>query len=355
MTTTILKVLIPMAVLSMMLLSFGTPAFAQVRVEVNGKSLFRSKNQKAEKTSETGGESLPKPAEKSSVNPSSEPKKIIDETTNSPVGEIIYTNKEYSTFEQALPHKITEVKDGDPLWMYLRFPGPMINYIPADLSAGIDENGFEVYSFRVGMGPEDASDIWNIWPFYFQKKDLSASEIKINLAPGIAGKNKSANSFLHTVGKGRAGIWKNAMLVYVKYGEYLAVGPLTCNVENGITKYKKMSSEWFEKTNVGTAEENVLPEPQSFSDNSIRQLCLNKIRAKEIKPSKFYFTSKDWSEVFDGNNRKVARVVNAAFTYTLGNECMFGTLEIRQPYSSLTARYGESELKMQSGFPYLCK
>jgi hypothetical protein len=328
-------------------------SFGQLNIELNGKSLLKKKNGSTADNPTSSQERVE--ANRSKTDQPQQRKVEAETNVAPPVGEIIYTVKECKNFEEAEKFKITEVKDGDSLWMYLRFPSALINYIPADEHAGTDEDGFDLHSLRVGMGPQDAKEIWNIWAFYFKKRELNTSELKINLAPGVPGRNKSANSFLQTVGRGRPGIWKNAMLVYVKYEEYLAIGPITCNVENGLAKYKKMATDLYEKVNVGTAEENKLPEAKGFNDAQIRQFCVNKIKEKGITITKFYFTYDNWATVSNGNNQKIAREMTAVFTYKIKDECFFGTIELRQPYSALTVQYGENEIKMQPGFPYLCK
>jgi hypothetical protein len=136
---------------------------------------------------------------------------------------------------------------------------------------------------------------------------LNVSELKINLSPGKPGRNKSLPFFLEVVGGGRPGVWNNEIRVYksqkvpVTRADFLATLPITCDVSNGFTKYRKMKDDFEIAQYKGVAEENQLAEPTEFDDPALKAKVVAKLKTVGITPVKFYFTNEDWETY--GNDR----------------------------------------------------
>lgn len=273
--------------------------------------------------------------------------------------EIVLATKDYNSFAEAKPNAVNRIVDGDHLWLYIKFDGTLANYVYKTPYADNDGNINYILFLEIGAQGEESSYDDN--SLIFKKEQLNVSELKIALAPGAAGRNKSASMFLETVGGGQPGVWKNEIRVSNsptvprRMGDYLAKAPLTCDVSEGLAQYRKMLKNYASIAYVGTAEENKLPEPGKFVNAAIKTQIFEKLKMEGITPAKFYFTDDDWTAYSDSEtSRKVDRKIYAAYTYQKGSNCFYGIAEVVQNYSYALATYGESFVTLRKDYPILC-
>ena len=271
-------------------------------------------------------------------------------------GAVIFTTREYKDYAAAQSHAVSEIKDGDTIWMYVKFPKPLSGYITDNTRSETDrETGIETYGIMVGIGPADASEMWDATEFKYTKKELDLiTELKINLAPGVANKKQAVQSLLRVISKGRAGKWNNAAMVYFDYEKYIAVGPLTCNVADGFAKYKKMNDGWWDIYSKAFVADNRAPERKAFNDASVKALCMQKIKAKGFNPTDFYFSYNDWGQGTSTDGSKF-RYLESVFLYKRDGGCYYAICSVKQPYSVFTARYGDPIVTVEDGVEILCK
>lgn len=181
--------------------------------------------------------------------------------------ELVLTSKKPASFADAAAHKVSEVRDGDDLWVAVRTAKPLTEYTRAELNHKGQPRYFEL---ALSLGP--AND----------QRDFGSGQCFVKLAPAWAAKNEfilslspamgwtltsektggkgsagsteshlSKNScFLETVagmgaGKGR---WSNRVTLRdFKEGsptetQALASAPITVDVSQGFPRYARQLS-----------------------------------------------------------------------------------------------------------------
>ena len=335
-----------------LVLALSAPAFGQI-----GNILNKVK-EKTKETKEKTKETVDSSSAAATTGTGNGALKVDSDIKNSGV-QLVLTTKEYKTFDEAKPNAVNRVTDGEYLWMYVKFNGGLAKYAHRMQYADSEGNINYVLFFEIGAQGEESS--YDDASLVFTKEQLNVNELKIALAPGAARENKSLPIFLETVGGGNPGLWKNEIRISNSptmprgINDYLAKTLLDCDVSEGLAQYRKMLKNYASIAYVGTAEENKLPEAGKFVNAAIKTQILNKLKAEDIVPAKFYFTDNDWSEYSDSQtNEKLHRKVYAAYTYQVGAECFYGIAEVVQNYSYVTARYGETLVYLRKGFPILC-
>jgi hypothetical protein len=325
------------------LLSSGSVIFGQFDV----LKKVKKKVEDAGKTTETTGQ----PNETGSVLKSKA-------TVNNRIGAVL-SKGDYKSFDEAEPNAATRVVDGDLLWLYLKFNGTLADHVHKNEYADNDGNISYVLFFDIGAQGETSS--YANGSLVFKKDELNVSELKIALAPGRPGRNKSLELFLATVGGGRPGVWQNEIRVSNnpslsdRNGEYLARIPITCDVSDGLPKYRAMDNEYREIVRKGTVEDNKMPVATAYVNNPVKAQILAKLKTEGIVPAKIFFTTDGWTEYLDSqSNVKQDRKLYAAYLYKKGADCLYGIAEVTQNYSYYTAGYGESNIIFRKDYPIAC-
>lgn len=243
--------------------------------------------------------------------------------------DIVFTKAKYDNYSAAKSHSVNEIKDGDPLWMYVKFDKPVKNYAVFNEYA----HDGKPYSLTLGVGPKNDENR----EFYkeeigFSETDLSKNEIELNLAPGSFGKDKASRIILNTVAGSRAaaGVWENALRIYsYTKGEKKVYGsePITFNVPDGTRIYTK-NNEYFpyilEKERVPA---NQMGGKGYFAEAAVIDAMKKAIKAKGINFSNFKIGTNSWNE--KGNKRHVY----GNFFYNKDGKCYFGIVYADQKKS----------------------
>ncbi|MCA1589594.1 MAG: hypothetical protein LC734_04235, partial [Acidobacteria bacterium] len=141
--------------------------------------------------------------ERGEIDPSAPPKPKVA-AMNVDV-QAVLSKADHPNFALAKTRTAVRVADGDPLWLYLKFNGKLGDYVRT--TAVADEPGKFRYQLFVEIGPKGDVRTLNEYVLEFAKEDLAMQELKINLAPGLMGRNRSIPVFLMASAAARPGLW----------------------------------------------------------------------------------------------------------------------------------------------------
>ena len=281
---------------------------------------------------------------------------------------VALTKEKYSTFSEADKNKISEVKDGDPLWLHVRFPGPISHYVAVARTNNPDGSVTKRALMRLAVGPQNSEQEYQTTLLCFSgcKPDelvyslmdesvLNASEFSICLTGFV--KNSTTRIFLETVGSGSPGIWDNEIRLmvgepnkgapsFIDWLDAVAVAPIRCNVEDGVVKYKQMWAALKDRLEKGDASDNTLPAKGKFADSNIKNLVLSQAKKQGWTVKQCYFENNNWTEVGETTDLDRFRRVHAIVTYKKGTDCFYSIVEVKENYSFSKAAYGPPALEI---------
>ena len=273
--------------------------------------------------------------------------------------QIVLSKAEYKTFAEAKAAEAKKIIDGEPVWLYIRFKSKLGDYVLTTRHP--DDRERLRYTLFAEVAPRGDITALNQYSIQFAKEDLAATELKINLAPGLFGRNKSIPVFLMTSGAAKTGVWNNefrltnTVAIPRALTNNLASTPVTLDFSGGLTKYRKMDSEYDSIILRGTTDLSKLPTAGTFYSESLASKITESLAAENIKPEKIYFSGDDWQEFASfGITMQKARKVFATFTYRNAGQCFYGVAEAVQNYDFLNAKFGETEVKLQKDLPVQC-
>ena len=273
---------------------------------------------------------------------------------------VLTRSAEAKDFAAAQAAAVARVSDGQPLWLHLRFePNLRAHVHKSDLST---DDGQLRYFLWAELGPRGSEEVYARDGFEFKKEQLDLSELRVALAPGQGGRNQSLSVFLKPVGGGRPGVWQNELRLHNQpagpkaRGEYLSILPITADVSDGLPQYRAMANAYDQAVRRGSAEDNQLPKPGRFADARLQAAILAKLKAEGVQPARFFFSSDEWEGASDSHTgARLERSVYAAYTYKKGADCLSGVAEVTQPYSHVSASYGQSLIALRKDFPLKCE
>ena len=273
--------------------------------------------------------------------------------------QIVLSRGDYKTFADAKPNAINRITDGEPLWLYVKFNGKLGDYVLTRPS--LDEPGKLKYTLFAEIGPQGDITALNQYLLQFSSGELSATELKINLAPGLFGRNKSIPVFLSRAGGGRPGVWSSEFRITNSHAiprglnDHLAKSTFLLDLSGGPMKYSRMLADYDSIILRGTTDTAKMPIAGTFSNASIKGNVLARLRAEGIAPVKFFFSGDEWTENLPSMlNQKQSRKVFAVYTYQKAKDCFYGVAEIIQPYDGFAAKYTESSITLQKDFRIQC-
>ncbi len=266
---------------------------------------------------------------------------------------------EYKTFAEAKAAETKKIVDGEPLWLYIKFKSKLGDYVLTTRHP--DDPEKLRYTLIAEVAPRDDITALGQYAIQFAKDDLTATEVKINLAPGMFGRNKSIPVFLMTAAAAKTGVWNNefrltnSTSVPRALTDNLAATPVTLDFSTGPAKYQKMGSEYDSIVLRGTTDVTKLPVAGSFFSERIGTLLTAKLSAENILPLKTYFSGDDWEEhaAFGIQMRKSRRVF-ATFTYRRGEGCFYGVAEVTEEFDFLTGKFREADVKLRKDLAIPC-
>lgn len=273
--------------------------------------------------------------------------------------QIVLSKNEYKTFTEAKAAETKKIIDGEPLWMYVKFKSKLGDYV---LTTRNPQDAEKLrYTLYAEVGPRDDVTALHQVAVQFTKEDLPATELKINLAPGLFGRNKSLPIFLMTSGNAKTGVWNNEIRLTNNttiprlLTDNLASTPVTIDLSGGVAKYKKMDAEFDSLILRGTTDVAKLPIPGTFFSEDLNTKLNARLASEGIKPVKVYFSGDDWQEYASfGMMMRKYREVFATFTYREGEACFYGVAEMSENYDFVGAKYGETEIKLQKNLQAQC-
>jgi len=306
---------------------------------------------------------LDKARDKLQTQPATSPEPAIGDSGGAPAvagfGAVL-TSSPAKDFAAAQAVAVTKVVDGQPLWLHLRFePNLRAHVNKSDLTT---DDGHLRYFLWAELGPRGGSEVYQRDGFEFKKEQLDLSELRVALAPGQGGRNQSLSVFLKPVGLGRPGVWENELRLHNRptgpkeRSEYLRILPITADVSDGLPQYRAMAQAYDQAVRRGSAADNQLPKPGRFADARLQAAILAKLKADGVQPARFFFSSDDWEGSRDSDTgARLERTVYAAYTYRKGSDCLSGVAEVTQPYSQISASYGQSLIALRKDSPIQCE
>lgn len=163
--------------------------------------------------------------------------------------EVVVTKKPVASLAEAKAAAISEVADGDDVYIYLKGPQPLSTYSEVVKQAGQPV----MYKLLVEVTPKGDKRAFDTCMWYLTPAEAAKSEIALGLSP-VSARGLDADGYLQTTkmlcwlravgsdGKD-AGRWENQILwasaVQGQIGNTIASAPLTANLPNGFPKYNK--------------------------------------------------------------------------------------------------------------------
>ncbi|MEO8041008.1 MAG: hypothetical protein ABI646_00235 [Acidobacteriota bacterium] len=273
--------------------------------------------------------------------------------------QLVLSKADYKTFAEAKLAEVRKIVDGEPLWLYIKFKSKLGDYVLTTRHP--DDPERLRYTLFADIGPRGDVTAQNQYSIQFNKEDLAATELKINLAPGIFGRNKSIPVFLMTSGAAKTGVWNsefrltNTVTMPRPLTANLATVPVTLDFAGGPVKYKKMDADYVSITLRGTSDLTKMPIAGNFFNENLRLRITEKLAAENIKPERLYFSGDDWQEFSSfGMAMAKSRKVFATFTYRQGEPCMYGVAEVVENFDFMQSKFGEAEITLQKDLPINC-
>ncbi|PYS98652.1 MAG: hypothetical protein DMF63_14775 [Acidobacteria bacterium] len=271
----------------------------------------------------------------------------------------VFSKTDQKTFAAAKAAEAKKVLDGEPLWLYLKFKTKLGDYVLTTRNP--DDREKLRYLLFAEIGPRGDVTALSQFTIQFSKEDLAATEFKIGLAPALFGRNKSIPVFLMASDSAKPGVWNNELRLSNTVAQprpptsTLSVVPVTLDFAGGVTKYKKLASEYDSIILRGTTDVSKLPFAGTFFSEPLKTAITEKLAAENITPVKVYVSGDDWQEFGSGGiTTTKARKVFATFTYRSGESCMYGVAEVLQNYDFMESKYGAPQITIQKDLPAQC-
>jgi hypothetical protein len=211
----------------------------------------------------------------------------------------VVTKEPCANFEAAKAKAVTQVKDGDPVYLNLLFPKAVDKYLAAwdELpNAGIEGKKL----FLVEIGEAGGTESWGYNLILPAPGEVSGNFACFAFAPGKV-TPVWRGIWLKTVGEGAPGVWKNELRLYDKGdsrdGErrLLVRVPLTANVGQGVSKYAAMLADYKKRNEAGDAAFNEAPAKGGLVDKAaIKAALAEAANAMDETPEGAYFIESDW-------------------------------------------------------------
>ncbi|MEP7213419.1 MAG: hypothetical protein ABI791_10105 [Acidobacteriota bacterium] len=343
-----MKKLIIAAFLSLIVVAAYVPAYSQIdqlrRSRVRMDASIRAEDEKERKRNEElYGAALPVP--RAAV-------------MNVDVQGIL-SAQDLKSFADARLRTISRITDGENLWLYLKFKTKLGDYVLTTRDA--DDPTKLHYSLFAEIGPKGDITALNQYLLQFTKEDLAATELKINLAPGLTGRNRSIPLFLTAAGSAKPGLWTNEIrvsnMVAVPRGlsGHLATASVVLDLKGGNAKYRKMDADYDSMVLRGTTDLSIMPIAGTFYDAATRDAVVNRLKAEGLTAESFYFAGDAWSEYMGSTMAmKRERKVFAVYTYKKAADCFYGLAAIVQNYDYSADKFGPSEISLTKDLALPC-
>ena len=273
--------------------------------------------------------------------------------------QMVLSKADVKTFAEAKAAEAKRVTDGDPLWMYVKFKSKLGDYV---ITTRNPEDREKLrYTLYAEIAPRGDITALHQYSILFAKEDLTATELKIGLAPGQFGRNKSLPILLMLTNTTKSGVWNNefrltnTLAMPRTLTDNLASSSVVVDFSAGVAKYRKMESEYDSLMLRGTADTSKMPLAGSYFSNDLKTRLGEKLAAENIQPLKVYFSGDDWQESASSTpTARKSRRVFATFTYRQGEVCRYGVAEFVETFDFMKGAYPEPEIRIQKDMPVGC-
>lgn len=224
-----------------------------------------------------------------------------------PLGQAVITTAPVQNWDEAKAKAVTEVNDGDPMYLCLQLPNAVSTYVARFSYDDQDRNSVRKV-LRIEYGPQSRRmQVWTSDFFEPKGDELKSNFLCINLAPGEV-RPLAVTSWLKIVGEGQPGVWKNQIWVWALGQEedtynddnarqMLANVPITANVPKSIKKYKAQYDAFMKlvaaATNQAPAKGKLV---DKASAKAIPALIANVVQEKV---EGWYFTEDYWKDQYN--------------------------------------------------------
>ena len=273
--------------------------------------------------------------------------------------QMVLSKADVKTFAEAKAAAAKRIADGDILWMYLKFKSKLGDYV---ITTRHPEDREKLqYTLYAEIAPRGDITALHQYAIRFAKEDLAATELKIGLAPGQFGRNKSLPILLMLTNTTKSGVWNNEVRLTNTLAmprhltENLATSAVVIDFSGGVAKYQKMYSEYDSLLLRGTTDVSKMPIAGTYFSNFLKTRVVERLAFENIQPLKVYFSGDDWEEAASSvpTANKWRRIV-ATFTYRQGEECRYGLAEVVETFDFLKLAYDEPEIRVQKDLPIAC-
>ncbi len=271
--------------------------------------------------------------------------------------QLVLTKLDSKNFAEAKLKVATQIADGDPVFLFVKFREKLQRYVYTLRNA----DGTERYLIFVEYGPQGDSTAKSHSILEFRKDELTATELKFSLSPGKAGNNSSLAIFIKNISASKPGRWNNEIRFANSPAfprgpnDYLAKTAFVADFTKGFTKYPKMVSTFESMVLRDTIDESVLPIEGKFADLAIRTALEQKLIAEGIAASRVYFSGDRWFEYSDlPASQREFRSITGVFQYQKDQTCLYGVATITQLYAPMDDRYGDSTITIRKEISTPC-
>lgn len=257
--------------------------------------------------------------------------------------ELVITSVKPKSLDDARAHRVSSVKDGEPVYLYLKLPKPVESYVFTWNLTGTHQ-----FADRKALGiqivppdqPDDlAAVIYN--NFLPTDAELKTSELVIEMAPGEL-RPLSVDGWLRLVGGGRAGTWPQEFRIYSRdmnalTTTILARAPLTASVEGGVAKYKAQLDAFKARQAAGDPAFNTIPSRGELVDVAAEKKAADSAtKVSGLKFEKFFLTGDVWWENRNALGQLEKHNTSALGLYKAGAKCMAAIVNVNRHATSQT-------------------
>ncbi len=251
--------------------------------------------------------------------------------------ELVITSVKPKSLDEARAHRVSSVKDGDPVYLYLKLPKPVEHYVFTWNLTGTSQ-----FADRKALGiqivppdlPDDAPATLeeNFLP---TDAELKSTEIVIEMAPGEL-RPLSVDGWLRLVGGGRAGSWPQEFRIYSRdmnalTTTILARAPLTASVESGVKRYKAQLDAFKARQAAGDPSFNTIPTRGALVDvAAAKKAAESASKVSGQKYDKFFLTGDVWWENRNALGQLEKHNTSALGLYRTGGKCMAAIVNVNR-------------------------
>lgn len=272
---------------------------------------------------------------------------------------IVLSSAAKNTFDEAARSTVSRVKDGDALWMFMKFDTKLGDYVRT--VPDHDNDKAYRYYLLADISPLNDPTVLARNVIWFTREDLELKELKVNLSPGIVGRNAALPFFLDVAATRSPGTWNNQIRIANRNtaprtaAEDLASAELAFDLTGSVTKYPAIKADYESMVLRGTADRSILPAPGSFYSLPMKTNIQNKLKEDGIKPLRFFYAADDWSEFGTSTlDRIPRRVMYAVFTYREKEDCMYGIAKLTQTMDMMTSTFSGDTIELTKGIKTAC-